>query len=278
MKDISYIADVVEFRTWAKQQAYDTSTITKDLKAAIDPEEYSENIPEDIFAEIQERQQILADAYPFEFDGDNLRFRGSSRSTYLFCLGLSLLPPALIEQDQRCEQFESVAAAAASAFFNGSAMRIGAPWRTEDTPDYSTLLDRVVAMLPDLGKRLREAAPDGGDGGWDVLVVKNFADMKFPRFVALGNCATGRTDWKRKGREREPRFFWSFFTHDHRSTFITFFVVPFVMDEDWRLSKSSESQITFDRFRVCEHAPESSDGTAAWLDTTREAALAVAFN
>lgn len=278
MKEITHIADVVEFRTWANQQAYGSNALKKDLKAAIDEEDYTEKIPEDVLSEIQDRQQILGDAYPFEFDGDRLQVRGTSRSSYLFCLGLSLLPPELIENEQRCEQFETIAMRAASGFFGGKAMRIGAPWRSEETPDYGALLDRVVVLIPDLGKRLRDAAPDGGDAGWDVLVVKAFADRKFPRFVALGNCATGRSDWKRKGREREPRFFWSFFSHDHRSAFITFFVVPFVMNEEWRLSKSSESQITFDRFRLCEHAPNSSEDAAAWLDSTREAALAVPFN
>ena len=278
MKEIAHIADVVEFRTWAKQQSYGSDSLKNDLKAAIDEEEYTEKVSQDVLGEIQDRQLMLRDDYPFDFDGDRLQFKGTSRSSYLFCLGLSLLPPELIENEQRCEQFETITMKAASQFFGGESMRIGAPWRSEQTPEYSVLLDRVVALIPDLGKRFRDEAPDGGDGGCDVLVVKSFADKKFPRFVALGNCATGRTDWKRKGREREPRFFWSFFSHDHRSTLITFFAVPFIMSEEWRLSKSSESTITFDRSRICEHAPDSTDAAAAWLDSTREAALAVPFN
>ena len=278
MKEIAEIADVVEFRAWAKAEPYQSALLKQDLKAAVDKEDYTDELVEEVLDEFEERQRILGNAYPFNFDGDVLSIRGNNRSTYLFCLGLSLLPPALVNQEQRCEQFETVAMRAAAGFFGGNAMRVGAPWRSALIPDYATLLDRVVDLIPDLGKRLRDAAPDGGDAGWDVLLVKSFKDERFPRFIALGNCATGRTDWKRKGREREPGFFWSFFEHVHRSTFVTFFAVPFIMNDEWRLSKSSESTITFDRYRVCEQAPESSDESGDWLGSVRDAALAVPIN
>jgi hypothetical protein len=278
MKEIPEIADAIEFRAWAKAEPYQSAVLKQELKAALDDDDYSDELVEGVLDEIEERQRILGDAYPFDFDGDILAPRGDSKSTYLFCLGLTLLPSGLVNQEQRCEQFETVAMRAASGFFGGKAIRIGAPWRSDEILDYGTLLDKVVELIPDLGKRLRDAAPEGGDAGWDVLVVKSFSDGKFPRFIALGNCATGRTDWKRKGREREPGFFWSFFEHTHRSTFITFFAVPFIMDEEWRLSKSSDSTITFDRYRICEQAPESSNDSAMWLDSVREAALAIALN
>jgi hypothetical protein len=280
MKDIPDIADAVEFRTWAKQEPYTFNALEDDLKAAIDEEEYTENLPQNVMDEIQTRRLLLNDKYPFECDGYKLEVRAADarNSTYVFCLGLSLLPAANIENDQRAKQFETIAMTAAAGFFGGQGLRIGAPWRTEEIATYDILLDRVVELIPDLGKRVRDVPPGGGDGGWDVLVVKDFADKRFPRLVALGNCATGRTDWKRKGKETEPEYFWEFFAHGHRSTFVTFFAVPFVMDDDARKRRLSPTGMTFDRFRICEYAPQSNEDVAGWIESVRTAALDVSLN
>ena len=185
----------------------------------------------------------------------------------------------IFQNEQRALQFESVVMDAASRFFGGRALRIGAPWKSDEIPDYASLLDRVIDLIPNLGEKLRVAAPDGGDAGWDVLIVKNFCDNLIPRFIALGNCATGRTDWKRKGMETQPTLFWSYFQSDHRSVFITFFAVPFTMDEDARLRKLSSTALTLDRFRICEHAPKIPiPEIAVWIEGQRQHALEVPLN
>jgi hypothetical protein len=278
MKGIGYIADAVEFRTWAKKEPYTFNSLEDDLKASIDEDEYAESLPQKVMDEIQSRHEILKGAYPFECDGYKVRVAvdDASTFTYMFCLGLSLLPPAYIENEQRAQQFETIATRAAKEFFGGSAIRIGAPWKCDAIPTYAALLDQIASLVPNLGERIRDEAPNGGDGGWDVLVVKNFLDNQFPRFIALGNCATGRTDWKRKGKETEPGYIWEFFAHGHRSVLITFFVVPYVMDEDVKLRKLGI--LTFDRFRLCEHAADSGVDAAAWIESVRDAALEVPFN
>lgn len=280
MKEIPDITDAVEFRVWAKQEPYTFNTLEDDLKSAIDPNDYTEDLPQNVMDEIQERQRMLEGSYPFECDGYRVRVRAVNVNafTYLFCLGLSLLPAAFIENEQRSRQFETIAMRAAAGFFGGVPLRIGAPWRDDETPEYHDLLDRVVGLIPELGERIRDTAPDGGDGGWDVLVVKDFKDKKIPRFIVLGNCATGLTNWKRKGKETEPDYIWTFFAHTPRSVVLTFFAVPFMMDDDTRLRKISESNMTFDRFRICEHAPESSQDVADWLESARTAALEIPFN
>ncbi len=246
-----------------------------------DEEEGPEKRAQDVMDEIQARQLLLNGAYPFDCDGYKIEFSApvAGASTYLFCLGLTLLPHAQISNEQRSLQFETVAMNAAKAFFGGTELRIGAPWRTEEIPTYEILLDKVAALIPNLGPRTRDAAPDGGDCGWDVLIVKGFKDKEFPRLIVLGNCATGRTDWMRKGMETAPQYFFdSSFTSGHRSVLITFFAVPFVMDDEARKRKLYDQTITFDRFRICEHAPMSPADVADWLETARAAALDVPFN
>jgi len=283
MKEIPEIADVVEFRAWASGEPCTFSSIKEELEAAMsdDDEDGPEEKAQEVMDEIQARQLLLGDAYPFDCDGYKVQFSAplAGPSTYLFCLGLSLLPPAEISNEQRSVQFETVAMSAAKAFFGGTELRIGAPWKKADTPTYEALLDKVAALIPNLGPRTRDAAPDGGDCGWDVLIVKGFKDRNFPRLIVLGNCATGRTDWMKKGMETAPRYFFdSSFTSEHRSVLVTFFAVPFPMDDDARKRKLYNETITFDRFRICEHAPLSPADVADWLEAARPAALGVPFN
>jgi len=283
MKKIQEIADAVEFRTWASGRPCTSSSVKEELEAAMsdDDEDGPEKRAQEVMDEIQARELVLNGVYPFHCDGYKIEFRAPAvgTSTYVFCLGLTLLPHDQISNEQRSTQFETVAMNAAKAFFGGTELRIGAPWRTEEIPTYEVLLDKVAALIPNLGPRTRDAAPEGGDCGWDVLIVKGFRDKDFPRLIILGNCATGRTDWMKKGMETAPQYFFdSSFTSDHRSVLITFFAVPFVMDEDARKRKLYDQTITFDRFRICEHAPISPVGAADWLENARGAALEVPFN
>lgn len=281
MRSITDIADVVELKTWAKGESVTMSALKEELEAALSEEDASraEAIAQNVMDEFQCRRILLPDAYPFSCDGYKIQVDHAEpdRTTYLFCLALSQLPAADIENDQRSVQFETIVMGAAKKFFGGSALRIGAPWHSEETPDYGALLDKVIELIPNLGVKLRVAAPGGGDAGWDVLIVKSFRDDLYPRLIALGNCATGRYDWKRKGMEVQPGLFWSYFNHDHRSVFLTFFAVPFPMDEDARLRKLSASNLTLDRFRICEYAPTATEEIAQWLQAKRDTALAVAL-
>jgi hypothetical protein len=279
MSNIDQIADVIELQVWANARPETQGSLKALLQAAQDDvsEQDAESLAQNVMDEFSSRQQLLGDAYPFDCDGYRLEIRNAEphNTTYLFCLGLSLLPSAEIKNEQRDRQFETIVMNAAKRFFGADGIRIGAPWYTEEFPTYGALLDKVIDLIPDLGEKLREVAPGGGDGGWDVLIVKGFKDNKFPRLIALGNCATGRSDWTKKGFETSPSWFWDFFSHKPHNVYLTFFAVPFVMDEDIRVKKHAPTNLTFDRFRICEFAPLSIDGAAQWLSGQREHALAI---
>ena len=283
MKPVDEIADIVELQLWAGNKPLTLSALEEQLKSALSEEDKAEAelTAQNVLDEFMNRQKMLGLAYPFKTDGFKLELSHASptTTTYLFCLALSLLPASEIENDQRSIQFETVVMNAAAKIFGGYGLRIGAPWRSAEVPDYEILLDKVIELIPNLGGKMKTAAPGGGDAGWDVLIVKNFCDNLIPRFVALGNCATGRTDWKRKGMETQPALFWSFFQSEHRSVFVTFIAVPFAMDEDARLRKLSSTSLTLDRFRICEHAPETPIAdTALWLEGQRDNALEIPLN
>jgi len=73
--------------------------------------------------------------------------------------------------------------------------------------------------------------------------------------------------------------FWHFFTRPPQpyNVCLTFLAVPFLMTEHDKLRKAGSSCITFDRIRICEHAPNASDAAMEWLATQRNTALDLAL-
>jgi len=185
MKPIEEMADIIELQAWAGNRSVTLSGLKEELESALDSDDKEEAAvkAQNLLDTFSSRKQLLGSAYPFETDGYRLEVSPGdpSHTTYIFCLALSLLPPSRIQHENRCIQFETVVMNAAKGFFGGEALRIGAPWATHDITEYGMLLDKVIDMIPDLGDKLQEVAPEGGDAGWDVLIVKNFSDNLFPR-------------------------------------------------------------------------------------------------
>ncbi len=277
------VADILELWVWSNQRSITASDLTSWLETAIpeqsididdvydDADDLFNQLTQETFDEILRRKQILGDAYPYVTDGNRIRYMGGAvaNSSYLFCLLLSHLPAVDIENEQRTFQFEGLALEVAESFFGGSAIRIGFPWEADT---YREILDRIRALLPSLGEISLEEEVTSGDRGWDLLVVKGFNDGNYPKFVALGNCATGRNDWMRKGSDTEPEYLWEYFQSQRPGTYITFSVVPFTMDDDARRRRAGRSHFTFDRFRICELAPEIDEDVADWIVEQRDTA------
>lgn len=287
------IADILELWVWSNQQEITVSDLASWLETAV-PEEslgYSdadldaaeiddpfELLAEQVFEALQERANILEGSYPFTTNGNRIRYSGPTppSSSYLFCLLLSYLPATLIHNDQRTRQFESLAMEAARNFFGAAdAVRIGFPWETQT---YSDLLDTVRSLLPSLGRTVLSETVTAGDRGWDILVVKGCRDRKFPNFVALGNCATGRRDWRVKGQETDAEYFWQCFQSQRPGTYVTFSAVPFFMDDDDRDRKVNRGHFTFDRYRICELAPNANPTISAWVESQRINAQALSID
>ena len=281
------IADVVELRAWATGQEVTLSQLEGDIETSIPEEmidyddaeagEPYEILAQQVFDELLERQYKLGSSYPFACDGYKVSQFPANRApgSYIFCLLLSYLPSALIDNDQRTAQFESLVAAAAKNFFGGSAMRIGWPW---ERPTYAELLEDVVTLLPNLGQVSLPEPVTAGDRGWDVLVVKGFRDGHFPKLIVLGNCATGRSNWRNKGRETGPEYFWRCFQHEMPGTWFTFFAVPFRMGKDIFSRKGERDTMAFDRYRICENASVVAADVQSWCSLQKQAAKDIALD
>jgi hypothetical protein len=280
MNTIPDIADVVELRTWANDRPYSISALKEDLDASLsgDEADNAEDYALQVFEELERRARLLEESYPFTVNGITIIPNElKTNSSYLFCLGLKFIKD--IPENFRTKEFEAIVKRAAEHYFRGRAVRIGAPWKTGEVTDYRQLLQLVSDLIPDLGAPTQDTAPNGGDGGWDVVVVNNFADQEFSRIIALGNCATGKTDWLKKGRETAPELFWSFFTRSPigRNVCLTFLAVPFLMTEEEKIRKQWPDSISFDRIRICERVTSTSEAVMRWLDDHKADALDVSL-
>lgn len=290
MPSASRVADVVELWAWGGAHSFTQSDLASWLEtnygdnllgytdADFDVEEEDEPyelLSTQVFEEILRRTFVLGTAYPFTSNGNRIRYTGpvSTTSSYIFCLLLSYLPSVQITNTQRGVQFETLAMEAARNFFGGEGVRIGFPWETATYPE---LLERILLHLPHLRDVALDEPVTSGDRGWDILIVKGFADREYPKLVALGNCATGRHDWMGKGFDAPPSYLWSCFRSQQPGVQVTFSAVPFFMDDDSRRRKVTESHMTFDRYRICEYAPAINGETSTWVNSQR--ALATSLN
>jgi len=278
--NIINVADVVELRTWANDKPYSVSALKEDLEAILsgDDADRAEDYAQHVFEELERRSLLLQESYPFGVDGMTITPTDrKTNSSYLFCLGLKFIRQ--VPEGFRTREFEAIVKEAAEDYFRGKGVRIGAKWKTGEITDYGHLLQLVSDLIPDLGAPTRNTAPNGGDGGWDVVVVNNFADQTSPRIIALGNCARGRTDWLKKGLETAPQFFWSFFTKSPAdlNVCLTFLAVPFLLTEDDKLRKRYRDSISFDRIRICERVPSTSEAVMTWLQDHRADALDISL-
>lgn len=272
------VADRVELYVWGNAEPYTLSSLKEVLEAAGTSKKRAYQRAVAAFEEFERRERILGAGYPFELGDEAIRLKmPGAASPYLYCLALSGLQHEDIEEDMRAEMFELLAMRAAENFFGGEGIRIGAPWKNTETPEYADLLLRVAGLIRELGPPVVNAAPDGGDGGWDVIVVKNFADDEKPRFIAIGNCASGKSNWRSKWKETAATYFWGFFTHQPVSACIEFFAIPFVIDDEMRKRKCDMRTVTFDRLRIAEHAAALDGRSQEWLQKVRSKAADVAL-
>lgn len=148
MKSVPEIADVVELRVWADDQAYSVSALKEDLEAALsaDDSDKAEEYAREVFEEIIQRAKLLGPSYPFTCDGATLAPNdGKANSSYLFCLGLSFFEGITV--NLRTREFESVVKTAAENYFKGKAVRIGAPWKTGEVATYRELLENLRPLF-----------------------------------------------------------------------------------------------------------------------------------
>jgi len=220
--------------------------------------EASLGVAESAFAEIDDRLQSCgAPAYPFDVVGQHLQARNDiTDSPYLFLLLLTHFGHSPgIRHAQGTNLFERVCAAAAEAYYGGSAtgtlsLPFGFPRRYSAKRFSKALNDLSQRLGEGRGYRDRPNIDRNKDGKLDVVVWKHFNDQRKGKAIAFGQCATG-ANWRSKTSELNVRAFCGKWLIDQPTVepVRLFFVPHRVHFNDWE-DVCFDGGILFDRCRI----------------------------
>lgn len=202
--------------------------------------------------------------YPFELQRRILVPRGKPfSSVYTFLLGLSAFGEDAVPGKNGAKLFEEVCAHASRIYFGcennpADAHVFGFPRRI-GPKDFPT----AVADL--CSRHLREGTADKKvpnaqtkkDAGLDIVIWRGFPDARSSKFIAFGQCATGK-NWWGKRHELQP-FEWcrTWLTKTPHVTPAKMFFVPHAVNDHLWCELGYIAGIVFDRFRIAHHAEQS---------------------
>lgn len=232
----------------------------------------SENIAQAVFSELDNRQRACGEEkYPFRLDAHSIERKPDYvESTYVFQLLLThfgIVECAGMSSPEKL--FEEMAAHAAGQYFCGAAtassLAFGFP-RNYDAKDFQSALNHLClqigegegASLPEAGKEREKRLSkllDQKDGKLDIVAWRAFPDRRAGKLIGFGQCACGKTDWRKKFAELQPEAFFKLWL---RKPFVVnpvrmFFVPRRIEEDDWA-DVAAQAGLLFDRCRIAHHS------------------------
>ena len=227
--------------------------------------------------ELNRRRDFLGNAYPFEIDGNSLKYRGPTSGFYEYCLGITLAPNITTGEYVRLPRtFERVVAILTRLHMGCETefMHTGHP----RDGDFGTF----KAAMEELSRRTGEwfwGPDDGqpndpivaGDGGVDFVVWKKPGDPRPGALFILGQCACG-DDWPTKLTDLDIPELQSWFNPLSLVPPIRAFATPFALSDGNFQRAHKKAGWVLDRIRLAAIA-EIAQGNAeyaAWRERLNE--------
>jgi hypothetical protein len=200
-------------------------------------EEVTEHAEGEAIAEIECRQKMLGDYYPFRLKGAGIAYTPSTTGIYEFCLAASLANDALSKKElnKLTTLFELVATQVVRAYLGDDAEAIRTGWPSHD-PEQRPV--RFKQMFGIVAKRTGEWRWDPShpnpndphprqvkDEGVDFVVWKPMPDQRPGKLFVLGQCACGN-DWDNKCSELNAKRLERWFRPATVTEFQRAFVLP----------------------------------------------------
>ena len=242
-----------------------------------------EQLAAEVVEELRFREMLGGEAYPFANDGSSIECRRQSRtlsrSSYAFCLSLSVLPWGEPEiADVFPERiFEELSTEALQRYTGGEALRFGAPRVGSNIPvGFAEALEYICEATGEGQSVKRDRVTgDEKDGGVDVIAWKAI-DGRVGKLMVFGACATGE-NWEDKLDTLAPGEFCRtyFYEHPEPTPQRAFFTCRLVPRRKW-LQHTRSGGILFDRLRVSQLTPripqagEHGDGEAWMREVLRQ--------
>jgi hypothetical protein len=197
------------------------------------------------FEELEYRESVLGDSYPFavdarrakisRFEGDPFEYPG--RIVYLFCLLVSAIREGKLVDQLELEQigkqipdvFQLCACLAAGGYLRGEVSSFGFP--RQDRTNFRAALHDTYRRFGAGRIRELEEIPDGWpadlkDGGVDVIAWLNHPDKMPGKIYLLGQSASG-LNWSGKSITSYVPSFHSWFTNQPANYFSPAMFIPF---------------------------------------------------
>jgi hypothetical protein len=175
-----------------------------------------ENAASDIGLEVQRRQLILKQFYPFKIDGPCLVYSPSKTLVYEFCLAICQAPSLSAGEFARLPvAFERLVRDVMLCFLGPGTAAFRTGWPADEHEERPTRFRQLIARLSSVTgewiwspEHNRPADPPHThvkDEGLDLVVWKEVGDMRPGKLFWLGQCACG-DDYTTKFSEIDSQF------------------------------------------------------------------------
>jgi hypothetical protein len=216
----------------------------------------SQQVAEDAFGELSDRQTVCGPSYPFDVQARYVQAKTRySNSVYAFLLAMSQFgrdagPPEL----DGAELFDQVCAAASEEYFGGAdrgakSYLFGFPRRLTPSGFEPALNDLCAQMGEGGGCKDRPTTGDQNDAKLDLVVWRPFGDGRAGKLIGFGQCATG-DNWPGKVSELQMNFCRTWMNEQPAVDPVRMFFVPFRVERRKWYVRSSAAGILFDRCRI----------------------------
>ena len=221
----------------------------------------------DALSQIDERQNLIGDKYPFKGERlslcDNVDCPKFYRTVYTFLLLATrwdMSSKRIVNGKDGALLFERLCNEILINYFGHSSKSM--VFGTGAENGVKGFKEKVNEMLNEFSekgyqfKMPEDVRNNQKDAGVDLVAFIPFKDSRKGHFVAFGQCKTG-TCWRDKiGQMCPPAFCSLYLSPPLRFTPICIYMVSEACDKDWEVLAAKASGILFDRTRVMQFLPD----------------------
>jgi hypothetical protein len=219
-----------------------------------------------IHEEIERRRRILGDAYPFDWNGNDLKYKASATYVYEFCLATTCARTITKGKFvQLPRTFERMAAELVRVFlgYKGEVLHTG--WPRDKSAKFKTTMLSLSKLTGEWNWNPQPDLPDepsgDKDAGVDFVTWKASPDGRPGQLFVLAQCACG-DDWERKLHDLALEKVQKWFNPMTYIPAVRAFVTPLLFSDGNLINVQREAGLTFDRARlslVAEAHPETAN-------------------
>ena len=287
------LADYAELLCW-KEGGTSVTALSRAL-GRIEENDYSDGVPEDeavldkaeqAYEEIERRQEVCKEGYPFVIGsgGETLQLSSYGNDIRHDVYKYLLLATRLNMKDNRChaeidgtQLFEKFAAEIARGYFGDRAKSLVFGTSSDD-PNFEA---KVNNLCNELGEGVEFASSDHTDsdvkdGKLDVVVWKPFTDALDGQLIGFGQCKTG-TYYRDSLTYLQPEGFcrkWLMRSPGVLPIRMFFIAEALPLSVGYRRNLSVDAGLIFDRCRIIDYCSEIGEAIILSLRSWTGAAAA----